>query len=41
MDEMINGSKSVPKPTVLAETLAEMNEFDMNKLNDAERASKK
>lgn len=41
MDEMINSTKSSPKPTVLATTLSEMEEFDMNKLNDSGRASNK
>lgn len=43
MDEgMINSTKKAnEKGTVLSSTLQEMTEWDMNKLNDAERASKK
>lgn len=41
MDEMINSTKAVPKGSVLAATLSEMDEWDMNKLNDAGRAAKK
>lgn len=41
MDEMINSTKSVPKASVLSTTLSEMDEWDMNKLNDAGRAAKK
>lgn len=40
MDELINSTKAAQKPTVMATTLSEMEEFDMNKLNDAGRASK-
>lgn len=41
MDDMINSTKKTPAPTVLAQTLSEMDEFDVNKLNDTGRAAKK
>lgn len=40
MDEMINSTKPAQKPTVMASTLGEMEEYDMNKLNDTGRANK-
>lgn len=42
MDEMINSTKKISeKGSVLQSTLTEMDEFDVNKLNDAGRAAKK
>lgn len=40
-DSMINSTKKAPSPSVLSTTLQEMDEWDMNKLNDAGRAAKK
>lgn len=40
-DKIINSTKEAPSPSVLSNTLSEMNEWDMNKLNDAGRAAKK
>ena len=40
MDD-INSTKKAPEPTVLATTLNEMDEWDINKLNDTGRAAKK
>lgn len=42
MDDKINATKKISeKGSVLSSTLSEMNEFDMNKLNDQGRATKK
>lgn len=42
MDEMINSTKKINETgTVLKSTLTEMDEWDMNKLNDAGRATNK
>ena len=33
MDDKINSTKDMPKPSVMASTLELMDEFDVNKLN--------
>lgn len=40
-DKMINSTKKADAPSVLSNTLSEMDEWDVNKLNDAGRAAKK
>lgn len=40
-DSLINSTKKAPAGSVLSQTLSEMDEWDMNKLNDAGRAAKK
>lgn len=42
MDEMINSTKKANETgSVLKSTLSDMDEWDINKLNDAGRAAKK
>jgi hypothetical protein len=41
MDDKINSTKKADAGKVLSSTLSEMEEWDMNKLNDAGRANKK
>lgn len=40
-DKIINSTHKADSPTVLSNTLSEMEEWDMNKLNDSGRAAKK